>query len=1374
MSMKPFLALAMLSVSLVFSSRAAQAQDDKPVRALLVIGGCCHDYKAQQKIITEGVSARANVEWTISYDPDKGTQHKNPVYDNPDWAKDFDVVVHDECTAGVTDVPFIRDRVLKPHRDGLPAVVLHCGMHSYRSDGFPDATAWFEFTGLRSTGHGPQQPIAVRYVDKEHPITKGLADWTTINEELYNNLQLLDTAHALARGKQTVKHKNGQETTDDAAVAWTNLYNGKTRVFATTLGHNNDTVADARHLDLVTRGLLWVVDKLDEQHLKPAKKVLSGDGPKAGPVRENLAQGKAATASSAQDASKAAGSAVDGDETTRWCAANDTAPQWLQVDLGSPQDVTGCRITWEFDDTPYRHKVETSADGKTWSPAVDRTGNPANKQAEENDFTARGVRYVRVAVTGLKPGAWASVYELEVFGTRMIQPVTLTPGEQRQNAAKRIARTLKAPDGFELTVFAVPPDVNYPTVVAAAPGGELFVGIDEMGSLGRKPGRGRVVRCADRDGDGVAEEFKTFATMDHPRGLAWDGAASTLYVLHPPFLTAYTDDDGDGAADRSKVLVKGITNEKIQAERGADHTTNGIRLGIDGWIYIAMGDFGCVKAEGTDGRVLQMHGGGVVRVRPDGAGLEAYTVGQRNIYDVAVDPFLNAFTRDNTNDGDGWDVRLSQIVPTGNYGYPRRFKNFPDEIVKPMMELGGGSPCGSLYIDEPGLPGDAGRMLYTVEWGRNGIMRHPLKPSGAGFTATEEKWMDLPRGTDMDVDGQGRIYISSWADGGFDYSGPDVGYVVRLTPKGHQPAALADLKKAGDDELVTRHLASQSAVLRLAAQREILNRSGTNGSAFLKALTGLANSGAPLEARAAAVLTLSQLAPAQARADLAALAARDDLREFVLRGLADSQADGTAVEKLYFGAGGDRSARVRVVAAWGLGRVGGGAAADALVRLVGDEDPLVAHVAVNSLVRLRAYDACARALDPSTPRLVAGAARALQGMHETRAVELLTTKLATQQDAAVRTAVYRTLCRLAYREADWDGGWWGTRPDTSGPYYKQAEWEGTAKVRETLRAALETERPEVLRSLVLDLRRHKIDLPGAEPVVARLAQSDASFRQVMVDLLTSKPRLSAEDVAMLRPVALSSDEPAPLRAKAVRLLARDADDAASLDVVVEALAPIAAAEPAAEELRSAYHDITRDRRLARKADYFESLAKSDSPAKRALAQAVLRNVKPDAPKSAGKAIGAMGYEDVLVAVAAAKGKAANGAALFTKVGCAACHTVSADEPPRGPFLGGISARYNRAELCESVLKPSAKISQGFETQWFKPAKGDVVEGFVTRESGDAVELRNVNGETLVLKKDAIQRRGKRDASTMPEGLVANLTAEELADVVAYLESLKGK
>ena len=251
---------------------AARA-DDKPIRALLVAGGCCHDYKHQKGLLTEGISARANVEWVIAYDPDGSTKHLNPVYDKDDWAKGFDVVLHDECSAGVTDLKVI-DRILKPHREGLPGVVLHCAMHCYRSEGWPKAvTPWFEFTGLPSTGHGAQAPIAVTFLDKQNPIIKPLQDWTTINEELYNNSagKLLDTAQPLARGKQTY---NQGKTKDVFVTVWTNVYNGKSKVFGTTLGHNNVTVDDSRYLDLVTRGLLWSVDKLDEAHLKPAKKML--------------------------------------------------------------------------------------------------------------------------------------------------------------------------------------------------------------------------------------------------------------------------------------------------------------------------------------------------------------------------------------------------------------------------------------------------------------------------------------------------------------------------------------------------------------------------------------------------------------------------------------------------------------------------------------------------------------------------------------------------------------------------------------------------------------------------------------------------------------------------------------------------------------------------------------------------------------------------------------------------------------------------------------------------------------------------------------------------------------------------------------------
>lgn len=257
------------------AARPATGEDAKPIRALLILGGCCHDYKEQQRLLTEGISARANVQWEISYDPDTGTRRLNPQYETEAWAQGFDVVVHDECTSDVTDIKAV-ERILRPHREGLPAVILHCGVHSYRTEGYPKETLWFEFTGLASTGHGPQAPIEIAFVGEESPITKGLENWTTKNEELYNNFagKLHETATPLARGRQMWENNDGSQGMAEGVCVWTNRYRDKTKVFATTLGHNNVTVADPRYLDLVTRGLLWSVDKLDEAHLKPASQVL--------------------------------------------------------------------------------------------------------------------------------------------------------------------------------------------------------------------------------------------------------------------------------------------------------------------------------------------------------------------------------------------------------------------------------------------------------------------------------------------------------------------------------------------------------------------------------------------------------------------------------------------------------------------------------------------------------------------------------------------------------------------------------------------------------------------------------------------------------------------------------------------------------------------------------------------------------------------------------------------------------------------------------------------------------------------------------------------------------------------------------------------
>jgi len=93
-------------------------------------------------------------------------------------------------------------------------------------------------------------------------------------------------------------------------------------------------------------------------------------------------------------------------------------------------------------------------------------------------------------------------------------------------------------------------------------------------------------------------------------------------------------------------------------------------------------------------------------------------------------------------------------------------------------------------------------------------------------------------------------------------------------------------------------------------------------------------------------------------------------------------------------------------------------------------------------------------------------------------------------------------------------------------------------------------------------------------------------------------------------------------------------------------------------------------------------------------------------------------------------------------------------------------------LIESVLKPSEKIAQGFDTDAFVLKSGKTATGFVVSESADSITLREANGLSKTIRRDAVERRVKQKLSMMPKGLVNNLTPEELADLLAYLESLK--
>jgi len=246
-----------------------QAEDVKPINALMIAGGCCHDYTTQKRIIADGVSARANVKWTVIHDEladkDKTRTRQIPIYAEPEFWKSYDVIVHNECLGGVKDDGFV-EKIAKIHSvTGVPAVMLHCSTHSYRSVATDE---WRKVLGVSSYSHEKNRDLTVRNAAAQHPIMIGFpAEWLDKADELYKVEKFWPTATSLGVAY-------GQDTGKDHTCIWVNQYE-KARVFATTLGHGNATMESPVYLDLVTRGLLWSCQKLDDKG-----QPLAGYGPK--------------------------------------------------------------------------------------------------------------------------------------------------------------------------------------------------------------------------------------------------------------------------------------------------------------------------------------------------------------------------------------------------------------------------------------------------------------------------------------------------------------------------------------------------------------------------------------------------------------------------------------------------------------------------------------------------------------------------------------------------------------------------------------------------------------------------------------------------------------------------------------------------------------------------------------------------------------------------------------------------------------------------------------------------------------------------------------------------------------------------------------
>jgi putative heme-binding domain-containing protein len=698
------------------------------------------------------------------------------------------------------------------------------------------------------------------------------------------------------------------------------------------------------------------------------------------------------------------------------------------------------------------------------------------------------------------------------------------------------------PEGWTIRLAARAPALQHPTVVCCAPDGRVFVGEDPMDM---KPpasdARGRVV-CLHPDG-----RITVFADgLYAPFGLMYlDGK---LYVHHAPRLSRFVDDNGVG---RDRVDLIECTHPNPWALDWNDHVPANVRLAMDGFLYMSVGDKGIFGAVGRDGSRAELRGGGILRLRPDGTALEVHSRGTRNHLDVAVNAEDELFTYDNT-DEHHWMSRLTHMVEGGSYGYPWDFHPRRPYTLWMIADYGPGAACAGLSYDEDALPEEYRGNLFMVDFAKRNLLRLRVERQGAAFIAPSRRdfFSNLPPdfwpvGVAFAPDGLS-FYVTDWVL--YDRKDVTVGRLFKVSYAGKSraaprpdwvvPAAMGRPFSASVAELAGA-LSHPARDVRMTAQRRLAER----GADALDPLTALlSDAHAPPPARWHALWTLEAIGAGRAAVTAAADDPDASVRRQAIRALGLRRAaDAAALMRRRLE---DAEAAVRLQAAVGLGRLGRADAVPALLDALEDKDEVVRYSAFTALNRIgradpSAWEAIARGLEHPSPAVRQGAVFAMRETFEPNVAALLiqaARRPSVPPDA--RAAALEALAGICRREPPWNGEWWNGTPGVS-PYHpalsprpaRTEAWEATDRVLQTLRAALEDPDPRV-RSAAIEAIGAVRDRDGAGGLRALFdRETDVTIRIAVLETLGTLQDPDA--TALVASVLADAGAPAELLAQAV-------------------------------------------------------------------------------------------------------------------------------------------------------------------------------------------------------------------------------------------------
>jgi putative membrane-bound dehydrogenase-like protein len=758
----------------------------------------------------------------------------------------------------------------------------------------------------------------------------------------------------------------------------------------------------------------------------------------------------------------------------------------------------------------------------------------------------------------------------------------------------------------------------------------------------------------------------------------------------------------------------------------------------------------------------------------------------------------------------------------------------PGDLLPVLYRLDAVAPSGLVhYRGEAFGPADHD-SLFAALFGARAVKRYRLRRDGATFAAEAEDFLTAAsehfHPTDVLEDADGSLLV---VDTGNWYSLCPGSHVGKELVKGgiyrvRRAGAAAPADPRGRslrwDDLAAGELVALLDDERFAVRDQAVDRLARQGDGAVAALRQALAGHAPARLRRNAVWALTRIdRPAARAAARLALADGDASVRQTAACSAGLHRDAEALPALVRLVNTD-APPVRREAATALGRVGKAEAVPALLDgLRTCADRFLEHALVYALIEIHDPAATRAGLAAASPQVRRGAVIALDQMDGGGLTQEQLLPLLDTSDPPLQGAVLDVLAR----HPGWSGGITGLVGDWLGQTTLTADrqdrlrgvllaFSKEAPVQELMTRTLDDrEKPTAVRLLLLEtMARAPVDPfpaawvgplgrslghPDSRVVLQALAAVRAGrvggfadtlrhlagdpdrgdeVRVAAAQALTDGKASLGPDLADFLVTCLDEEKPPLVRLGAATSLGRATWDEGQLERLTAAVGRAGPLElprllpafaggtsPAVgKKLLTALGRAPGFTSLT--ADALRTALKSYPAEVQSQAAPLLQSLEPDGARQAARL--------AELAPLLRGGDPARGRAFFfsKKTVCSACHAIQGQGGHVGPDLSHIAATRTGRELLEAVVFPSASFARGYEPYTVSTADGRVFNGIIARETADALYLVNAERSEVRLPRSSVDSLTPGKVSIMPQGLEAQMTREDFADLLAFLQSLK--